>query len=75
MDVGARVLRDGVVINTISSVTKNVQEYSVTNSVSLCSVDSSTSTKSTTYTVQLYTNGSCSASASNRSLVIHYAFR
>ena len=75
MDVGARVLRDGVVIHTIGSIVKNVVENSVTNSVSLCYVDSSTETKSTTYSVELRENGSCTARVSNRSLVIHYAFR
>ena len=75
MNVGARVLRDGVVIHTIASIVKNVVENSVTYSATLCYVDSSTETKSTTYSVELRENGSCNATAANRALVIHYAFR
>lgn len=75
MDIGARVLRDGVVIHTIASIVKNVVENKTTHSTSLCYVDSSTETKSTTYSVELKENGSCKASTANRALVIHYAFR
>ena len=73
MTFGARLLRNGVVINTRDVFYQSAMD--ATLPVVFSFVDTGASTGSTTYKIQVKRSASCSVVVSERTMVIHYAYR
>ncbi len=73
MTFGVRLLRNGVVINTRDVFYKS--EIVGILPVVFSFVDTGASTGSTTYKIQFKRSASCTVVVSERTMVIHYAYR
>ena len=73
MTFGVRLLRNGVVINTRDTFYQSTID--ATLPVIFSFIDTGASTGSTTYKIQFKRSQTCTIGVSERTMVIHYAYR